>query len=97
MGGGGAPGNAGGGCGDGVGDAVTDMSSSGGERGAPAVVRRPIWVGEVLGEVVLWAGVQLMEMGPRDVDVGSENSKINDLVELSLVFYLKIFNFILIM
>lgn len=29
------------GCGDGVGEAVTDMSSSGGDRGALAVVRRP--------------------------------------------------------
>lgn len=29
------------GWGDGVGDAVTDMSSSGGDRGALAVVRRP--------------------------------------------------------
>lgn len=71
IGGGGAPGNAGGGCGDGVGDAVTDMSSSGGDNGAPAVVSRPTWVGEVFGDVVLWAVVQLMEMGPSDVEEGS--------------------------
>lgn len=59
------------GCGDGVGDAVTDMSSSGGDRGALAVVRRPTWLGEVLGEVVLCALLQLTVMGPNDVEVGS--------------------------
>lgn len=47
------------------------MSSSGGERGALAVVKRPTWFGELLGEVVLWALLQLTVMGPRDVDVGS--------------------------
>lgn len=63
------------GCGDGVGDAVTDMSSSGGESGALAVVRRPTWLGEVLGEVVLWALLQLTVMGPKDDEVGSGRNR----------------------
>lgn len=64
------------GWGDGVGDAVTDMSSSGGDRGALAVVRRPTWLGELLGDVVLWALLQLTVMGPKDVEVGSGNREI---------------------
>lgn len=77
SGGGAAPGNAGGGCGDGVGEAVTDMSSSLGDNGAPAVVKRPTWVlGDVLGDVVLWAEEQFIDMGPNEVEVGSaKNTK----------------------
>lgn len=70
--GGATPGNAGGGCGEGVGDAVTEMSSSAGERGA--VVRRPTCVGDDFGEVVLCAVLQLIDMGPREVELGSVKS-----------------------
>lgn len=71
FGGGGTPGKAGGACGDGVGDAVTDMSSSWGDWGAPAVVNRPTCVGECLGEVVEWALLQLIDIGPSEVELGS--------------------------
>ena len=70
IGGGATPGKAGGDCGDGVGDAVTEISSSGGDSGAAAVVKRPTWVGELFGDVVLCAFVQLIDIGPNE-DVGS--------------------------
>lgn len=68
TGGEGSPGKAGGGCGDVDGDAVTDMSSSSGERiDDSVVVNKPNCVlGDVFGEVVLWALLQLIEIGPRD-------------------------------
>lgn len=47
------------------------MSSSGGERGAVAVVKRPWPFGELFGDVVLW-GLQFMEIGPRLLCAGSE-------------------------
>lgn len=72
MGVGTAPGKAGGGCGDGVGDAVTLISSSGGDKGPPAVVKRPTWFGELFGDVVLCA-LQFIDIGPNVEDVGSEN------------------------
>lgn len=68
TGGEGNPGNAGGGCGDVDGEAVTDMSSSSGEwMDDSVVVSRPTWVlGDVFGEVVLWALLQFIEIGPSD-------------------------------
>lgn len=70
---GGTPGKADDGCGEGVGDAVTDMSSSGGDNGAVAVVSSPTCVGELFGDVVLCALLQLTVIGPSDVVDGSAN------------------------
>lgn len=54
---------------------MTLMSSSGGDNGPPpAVVSKPTWLGELLGDVVLCA-LQFMEMGPSDDEVGSANAK----------------------
>lgn len=77
TGGEGSPGKAGGGCGDVDGEAVTDMSSSSGEWiDDPVVVSKPTWVlGDVLGEVVLWALLQFIEIGPSDDVVVSEKYK----------------------
>jgi len=58
-------------CGLGVGEAVTDMSSSWGDLELSAVVNSP-WVGDVLGDVVLWAELQFIDMGPSDVEDASE-------------------------
>lgn len=54
-----------------MGEAVTDMSSSWGDFELSAVVRSPKGVGEVFGDVVLWAELQLIDMGPNEVDDGS--------------------------
>lgn len=66
------------------------MSSSLGDNGAPAVVRRPTWVlGDVLGDVVLCAEEQFIDMGPNDVDVGSEKKKFINIITSEKLHFLK--------
>lgn len=79
CGGEGIPGKAGGGWGEVEGDAVTDMSSSSGEcTDDSVVVSKPTWVlGDVFGEVVLWALLQFIEIGPSEETDVSENKNIS--------------------
>lgn len=50
------------------------MSSSSGDLELSAVVNSPA-VGDTLGDVVLWAELQFIDMGPNDVEVASESIK----------------------